>query len=132
MSIFGFFQREPDEPPPWKAAPPPSSLRNKAGGLARVRVLRDGGSGASEMDGSFVTTVRLDESSFWVIDPPLQFVARGYFRSSSGEMASPGRIATVHAMHDDSLVPVPPVSDEERSEEMAFHPTAPRLTVFQP
>ena len=132
MSLFDFFRRKADELPPWKAAPPPSTIRNQRGGLARVRILNDGGGGAADMNGQFVTTVRLDNDCFWVIDPPLQFTVRALLRTSKGEIATPGRTALVESMHDDCLVPVPPVSDDERSEEMAFQPTAPRLTVFQP
>lgn len=103
----------------------PPKLRNKAGGLARVRFAHDEGDGSYAMQGQYVTTVRLDGASFWVLDPPLQFIVRMPMLASGGRIAMPGDPATVECMHDDLLEPVRDVGDEERSEELAWLPKVP-------
>jgi hypothetical protein len=108
-----------------RLAPPPSTLRNKPGGLARVKFARDEGDGSYAMHGQFVTTVRLDGASFWVLDPPLQFIVRAPLLTNSGRIAMPGDPATVESMHDDLLEPIRDVGDDERSEELAWRPKVP-------
>jgi len=106
-------------------APPPSTLRNKPGGLARVRFPQDHRDGSYDMQGCFVTTVRLDRDSFWVIEPPLQFTVRAFMLTGSGRIACPGDPATVDCMHDDLLEPIRDIGEDERDESGDWLPAVP-------
>jgi hypothetical protein len=112
-------------------APPPSTMRNKPGGLARVKLAFDEGDGSYAIQGQFVKTVRLDRDSFWVIDPPLEFIVRAYALTSDRRIAKPGAAAIVESMHDDLLEPIREIGDDERDESAAWLPPVP-LEAQQP
>lgn len=107
-----------------RLSPPPSVLRNKAGGMAFIRFARD------ECDGSIVLHRRVvrtvsESKGFWIIDPPQRFVARMAMWTSSGAIAQPGDSVIVEGIHDDLLDPIREIGDDERDGSLLWLPPVP-------
>lgn len=116
---------------PMKGAP--SSLRNKPGGLARVRLSGNRDDGSEALQNRFVTTVRLHTPvpGYWVIDPPLAFTLTRLAITSDGHVGGPGCGVIATALHDDVLEPIRDIGDDERDEAMDWLPTVPCETALQ-
>lgn len=104
--------------------PAPSGLRNRANGMAWIKLPCDEGNGTYDLHRRIVKTVRHDGAGYWQIDPPQEFLARGLVLGYDA-VALPGWRVVVPSIHDDLLEPIRDVGDEERSQELAFQPKVP-------
>lgn len=105
----------------FKSYTPPPSVRNKRGGLAWIRGIR-------ELNGRIVTTRRLYDGTWWEITPPQEYTAQEYHMGRNGVEAFPGDPVRVTGLADKCLEPIPHVGDLEPSEELEFQPTTPAYT----
>lgn len=85
-----------------------NALRNRPGGLAWIQIpAKYNGTGVEVLHGRHVTTVGLNSHGRWLIEPAQSFTAgpRGFSRS--GRTFNEGERATVIAITDEQLIPVP-------------------------
>lgn len=101
----------------------PPTLRNRVGGMAMVHGFTD--SDTSELNGAIVTTVRLNDRSFWVIEPALLMVSRHRRESVAGGVAEPGDRVDVVAISDEHLRPIKNPGAGEKTQERSFQPPVP-------
>lgn len=81
-------------------------LRNKPGGLARIKGLGDG---CDSLNGRYVITQRVNDLGFWVVEPPQSFTPTVRIRDNTGCVASAGDRCTLISIGDQHLEPVPEV-----------------------
>lgn len=101
----------------------PPKLRNKPGGMAWIKP-HSHGTGAEELFGQVVTTVRADANGFWTLEPRPSYTSRARQIDPCGTVAEVGQRVTV-AIHDNALEPIPDtgVTREEVEKLYAGGPT---------
>lgn len=89
----------------------PRTLRNKPGGMAWVRGITE----LPELNGRYVTTVRIANDARWAIEPQQPVVCPAGLRTTEGKVTKAGDEGIVTAIADDCLEPIPDtgVTDEE-------------------
>lgn len=111
--------------------PAPPTLRNKPGGMAWIKHYDAFGQRA--LAGRVVTTVRLTEKGFWLIEPPQSFVVTENVKiMDTGQIFLKGDNPTVVAIVDDLLEPIRDVGEGERDESAAWLPPVPSDAVWAP
>lgn len=103
-----FFGRREDTPP----APP--VLRNKPGGMAWIRNIRDV-PGSEALNGRAVKTVALIEGRFWSVEPAQRYTATAMCLTHRDRLIMPGDSQLAVGVLDECLEPWKEdgVSDEE-------------------
>lgn len=116
--MFGFGGRS--SPPPSGPSTPPTTLRNKPGGQALVKV--PDRYGLQELNGCIVTTVHVTRSPLWKIEPVLAFTPTDFLTDSNGKTAVPGIRKEILAMGDQYLIPLKNPGESERDETLDWLP----------
>lgn len=112
--IRNVFRREPP------AAP---TLRNRRGGLAWIKPYgRE--FGADALAGRMVTTRYLVGPTMWRIEPPQPFTLTAEMVIEGLPVAAGSSVYAI-GITDDMLVPIPEISDDERTQERDMQPPVP-------
>lgn len=97
------------------------NLRNRPGGLARIKT-RDGG-GAEVLNGRYVTTVEVDAEGFWLITPSQDYTVTRKTHGLTGQTYKPGDIVNIDRVIDSALIPVPDTGITKSEVDKLYAPT---------